>query len=85
MNMNMETMLLLIVLRDNSMSMVYILYGNLRHAQSKLYYLVSVRHTHQIESSYKFAPKRPIFLLACATSSDLPSNVGTMSLTVKYL
>ena len=45
-------------------------------AQSLLFDLFKA--FHNIERSHKSDPKRPIFLHACATCYELPSNISTM-------
>ena len=49
------------------------------HVMRYIWYFTGLRHL--IEGSHKLdfflTPKRPIFLHACATFSDLPPNIGT--------
>ena len=47
-------------------------------------YLVSLRHlirSRAVTNLILFSPLRPIFLHACATCSELPSDIGTMHQT----
>ena len=58
--------------------MVLILDGNTKmgvSARSNLCYLICVRHLNR--SRENFSPKRPVFLHACGTYSELPSNIST--------
>ena len=60
----------------------YILDGNSEmgpHVRRNICYVISLgREQSQIE----IAPERPIFLHACATCSELPSNISTMRVPV---
>ena len=62
--------------------MVLILNGNteIGDVRRHLCYLICFRHWSDREESQNgfFSPKRPIFLLAWATYSELPFNVSTM-------
>ena len=71
--------------------MVLILYGNsLRgaHVRRNICYLTCTRHlitSRAVSQIGDFYPKRPIFLHACATCNELPSNISNMILELYWI
>ena len=67
--------------------MVLILDGNSEidaHVRSNLCYVISSGHSNRYRSvtNLMFYPKRPVFFHACATCSEIPSNISAMLMTV---
>ena len=56
------------------------------HVRSNLCYLICLRHLLRSRAVMNriFSPKRPMFVHACATSSELPSNISTVGSMVGY-
>ena len=48
------------------------------HVRSNLCYLIWLRHLLRTVTNRIFSPNKLIFLHACATCSELPSNISTM-------
>ena len=54
------------------------------HVESNPCYLICLRHliwSRAVSNRIFFSPQRPIYLLACATYSELPSNVSTIKIS----
>ena len=57
------------------------------HARKNLFYLIGLRHLIRlrvVSNRFFLSPKRPIFLHACTTCSELPYNISRMKLTEEY-
>ena len=70
-------------------TIVHILDGNSEIAayeMSDLCYSISLMHLRRTRAvkNFNFSPKRPVYLHAGATFSELPFNIGTMMPTCKY-
>ena len=47
------------------------------HVVANLCSLISLRHLRDVTNRMFFSPKRPTFLHACATCSEIPSDITT--------